>query len=121
MRESRERVVFLVYTSNFAKSKKYPKDILVSIARWQPKGCNLKSYPQLYPVESILRAYKTTGDWQEFERKYRKQLLALHPAQVAADLDGKILLCYEKSSDNCHRHVVRSWLKANGFACEEAD
>ena len=29
------------------------------------------------------------------------------------------LICYEKPSDFCHRHLVAEWLSQNGFRCEE--
>lgn len=29
------------------------------------------------------------------------------------------LICYEKPSDFCHRHLVAEWLNKNGFQCEE--
>lgn len=29
------------------------------------------------------------------------------------------LICYEKPSDFCHRHLVAEWLNQNGFKCEE--
>lgn len=29
------------------------------------------------------------------------------------------LICYEKPSDFCHRHLVSEWLNQNGFKCEE--
>ena len=36
------------------------------------------------------------------------------------DENSKIaLICYEKSEDFCHRHLVAYWLKCNGYECEE--
>ena len=29
------------------------------------------------------------------------------------------LICYEKPSDFCHRHLVADWLNRNGFECKE--
>ena len=29
------------------------------------------------------------------------------------------LVCYEKPSDFCHRHLVADWLNKNGFECKE--
>lgn len=29
------------------------------------------------------------------------------------------LICYEKPSDFCHRHLVADWLIKNGFKCRE--
>lgn len=37
-----------------------------------------------------------------------------------ADDDAAIaLICYEKPSDFCHRHLVAEWLNQNGYKCEE--
>jgi uncharacterized protein (DUF488 family) len=29
------------------------------------------------------------------------------------------LICYEKPSDFCHRHLVSKWLNENGYDCIE--
>ena len=29
------------------------------------------------------------------------------------------LICYEKPTDFCHRHLVSDWLNKNGFKCDE--
>lgn len=34
-------------------------------------------------------------------------------------LDDITLICYEKPSDFCHRHLVANWLTENGYACSE--
>lgn len=40
---------------------------------------------------------------------------------LVQNVNGKdiALICYEKSSDFCHRHLVAEWLNQNGFKCEE--
>jgi len=40
---------------------------------------------------------------------------------LVPNINGKdiALICYEKPSDFCHRHLVAEWLKQNGFQCEE--
>ena len=40
-------------------------------------------------------------------------LSQLDPKKVYEELDGKILLCYEKETDFCHRFLVASWLEFN--------
>lgn len=35
------------------------------------------------------------------------------------DSEDIALICYEKPSDFCHRHLVAEWLNQNGFKCEE--
>ena len=34
-------------------------------------------------------------------------------------LDDITLICYEKPSDFCHRHLVANWLTENGYTCSE--
>lgn len=40
---------------------------------------------------------------------------------LVPNVNGKdiALICYEKPSDFCHRHLVSEWLNQNGFQCEE--
>lgn len=40
---------------------------------------------------------------------------------LVSNVNGKdiALICYEKPSDFCHRHLVAEWLIKNGFQCEE--
>ena len=38
-----------------------------------------------------------------------------------AKSDEFALICYEKPSDFCHRHLVSEWLKERGFDIEEWD
>jgi uncharacterized protein YeaO (DUF488 family) len=32
-----------------------------------------------------------------------------------------VLLCYERKSDFCHRHLVAEWFRKNGIPCEECE
>lgn len=36
-----------------------------------------------------------------------------------ADGHDVVLLCYEKASDFCHRHLVADWFNRAGYECEE--
>lgn len=40
---------------------------------------------------------------------------------LTEDMAGKkiCLICFEKPTDFCHRHLVADWLTKNGFQCEE--
>lgn len=40
---------------------------------------------------------------------------------LTEDMTGKniCLICFEKPTDFCHRHLVADWLTKNGFQCEE--
>lgn len=45
------------------------------------------------------------------EEYYKEVLSKLNPEKVYEDLDNSILLCYEDSSEFCHRHIVAAWLE----------
>jgi uncharacterized protein YeaO (DUF488 family) len=116
----------LIYTSYFSSRKYEPKDG-VAIARW----CSFwpgRKFDALVPSEELLLWWKSlpikdqlqAEAKQHYENLYREQTLnKLDPSKVAKKLEGKTLLCYEKSEDFCHRHIVAKWLRENGFACEE--
>ena len=43
----------------------------------------------------------------------------LTPEELIAIFDKRILLCYEKSSDFCHRHILREWLIGKSILINE--
>ena len=85
-----------------------------------PKGFSGKKYPKLFPGLADLDALKK-GDMtkEEFQEAYLKDLSKLDPHKVYEDLDQHILVCYEKSCDFCHRHIVADWLRSYGYQVEE--
>jgi uncharacterized protein (DUF488 family) len=116
----------MIYTSYFS-SKKYNKENGISIARYN-KFWDGESYPLLYPSASLLAWWKDLNKseqndiWftEQYEQAYFKETLdVLDPHRVAAELEGKVLLCYEKSEDFCHRHLVAEWLRRYGYEVEE--
>jgi len=56
--------------------------------------------------------FKTDGDEKYFEKVYYEEVLKdLNPMKVYVDLgQNAVLLCWEKSGDFCHRHIVADWL-----------
>lgn len=103
----------LIRTSYFAK---YKESNGVSIALKSPEWFKGESYKALAPSWSILGNYQsslqTKEDQQVYETRYRAEILAkLDPETIATALNGKVLLCYERSYDFCHRHIVAQWLK----------
>lgn len=117
----------MIYTSYFAKIKSLPDNIIpVSISLKPPAGYNGLQYKTLAPSPSILYNWKQDHDEDEYVIRYHKEILnRLTIKQVITELrelaDGKdiALVCYEKPSDFCHRHLVAQWLINNGFRCEE--
>lgn len=111
----------MIYTSYFA-SKKYDVDKAVCIARWSPSSFNnMLHCPDLYPPADLLKDWKENKiTEEEYTRRYKRDVLAkLNPNTIYNALDGKVLLCYEKSGSFCHRNIVREWLNFFGYKCEE--
>lgn len=111
----------MIYTSYYAKANKLDKNLkLISIARYSPRWMKIDEYKALAPTKEILFQYKEYGDIRKYIRAYKKDVLSkLSVDKVARDLDGCVLMCYEKSSDFCHRHIVSKWLQIHGYECKE--
>ena len=112
----------MIYTSYFAKMRKMTPEQqakCMSIARFTPKGVNIPINTMLAPKWDILKKYKEDNDMNAFARAYKEQPTALDPTKVAKTMDGRILVCYEKIGDFCHRHILARWLRDNGYECEE--
>ena len=112
----------MIYTSYFANMRKMTdeqKNRCMSIARYTPRGVKIPINTMLAPKWDILKKYKEDNDMNDFARAYKEQLSALDPAKVAKTMDGRILVCYEKIGDFCHRHILARWLRDAGYECEE--
>lgn len=117
-----------IYTSYFAKTKRIPDTYaLISIALYPPKGWDGLSYPKLAPTQKLLYEYRQNLNEEKYSDDYEKMLSKLKPMDVVADLKNLagdkeiVLLCYEKPSDFCHRHLVADWLWNAGYSIEEYD
>ena len=121
----------MIYTTYFAKLRSLPKNIIpIAICAKPPVGYLGLTYKKLAPHYNFYSQYKVSGDREYFAQCYNNLVLKdLDPAKVIADLynlaeksycDSDIaLVCYEKSTDFCHRHLVAHWLQENGYKCEE--
>ena len=107
-----------IYTSYFAKLKSLPPDIVpiaicAQIPRWYP---GLR-YLKLAPKYGFFTQWKKDHNNDYYIKCFKAQVLQnLDAFRVLRDLEalssGKdvALICYEKSSDFCHRHIVADWL-----------
>ena len=109
----------MIFTSTFSKHGHLENTM--SIAIWHPVWFNSnRIYKLLIPPADLVAKYKK--GWinkNYYTLVYNDQLKELDVVRVASDLQGKILLCYEKVPLFCHRHLVSDWLNQNGFECEE--
>lgn len=122
-----------MYTGYFAKLKKYQEAGLVpvSIALKSPDWYHGLEYKQLAPNWDILSSWKSGEhkcDVDYYTKHFEDDVLdSIYFQKVLNELeeltkvkqDKIILLCYEKSSDFCHRHIVAEWLGKDGISCAE--
>lgn len=123
----------MIYTSYFAKLKSLPDNIVpISICGKAPAWYKGLQYKKLAPKYDFFMKWKENHDNNYYIKCFNEEVLGrLNAADVIADLSGLAtygfntdekdvcLICYEKPSDFCHRHLVAEWLQSNGFPCEE--
>ena len=114
----------MIHTSYFANIKNLSGRNLVSISNITPQWAEVhKEYKELAPSKSILYAYKNKEiDEIIYTERYKKEILSrLDPHKVYKDLEGSVLLCYEKRGDFCHRNIVAEWLQSYGYKVKEIE
>ena len=117
----------MLYTSYFAKLNKLPDNIVpISICGKAPDWYSGLQYKRLAPRFDMFMEWKRTHDNEYYIKEYSRLVTSgLDTSKVAKDLydlsGGKdvALLCYEKPSDFCHRHLVAEWFSNNGIPCTE--
>lgn len=118
----------MIYTTYFAKLRSLPEGITpIAICAKPPKGFKGFVYKSLAPKYDFFKHYKETGDTEYFKKCYYEQILNnIQPGKLLEELykitgsSGALaLVCFEKSTDFCHRHLVAEWLNNFGITCEE--
>lgn len=115
-----------IYTSYYARIKYLPENVIpISIAISTPKFYNGLVYKKLAPTYDILNKWKAEHNEEEYIEEFNKILQVLSVEEVIKDLlvlgegNDVALICYEKATDFCHRHLVAKWLTENGYPCIE--
>jgi uncharacterized protein YeaO (DUF488 family) len=117
----------MIYTSYFANLKKLPPDVIpISICGKAPDWYKGVQYKKLAPKYDFFMEWKKTHDNDYYIEHFQKEVLdTLDINQVLRDLldlskTGNIaLICFEKPTDFCHRHLVADWLNQNGLDVKE--
>lgn len=132
----------MIYTSYFAKLKSLPDNVIpISICAKAPNWYKGIQYKKLAPKYGFFMKWKEDHDNDYYIERFNLEVLeslnitsVLDDLQVSLPEEVKIkmqspvcrnkdwhiaLVCYEKPTDFCHRHLVADWLKKHGFPCEE--
>lgn len=122
----------MIYTSYFAKLKSLPDNIVpISICGKAPDWYKGLQYKKLAPKYDFFMKWKENHDNDYYIKCFNTQVLdTLKSEVVVAELSKMAgnsnnnfehicLICYEKPSYFCHRHLVADWLNEEGFKCEE--
>lgn len=123
----------MIYTSYFAKLKELENHniIPISICGKAPDWYKGLQYKKLAPKYGFFMEWKKNHNNDYYIEHFQKEVLdELDATEVVLDFSRMIygfnvgendivLICYEKPSDFCHRHLVADWLNQNGFKCEE--
>ena len=101
-------------TSYYSKNAKNPN--AVSIAGKCPDWYTGREYKKLAPKYWFFKKYKD-GEItkEEYVINYYKEVLSkLDPQKVFEELgENSVILCWEKTGEFCHRHIVSYWLEQN--------
>lgn len=119
----------MIYTGYYANIKKYEEAglIPVAISGKVPDFYDGLTYKEFAPRWNTFKKWKN-GEISnaEYVEEYKKYLNTLDKEDIKMDFDSPnkcnnmILLCYEKSGDFCHRHVLADWLEENfGYEVKE--
>ena len=123
----------MIYTSYFAKLKSLPDNIVpISICAKAPDWYKGLQYKKLAPKYDFFMKWKENHDNDYYIKCFNEQVLdKTNILTVLKDLTDLInsvddhigkeicLICYEKPSDFCHRHLVADWLNKNDVECKE--
>ena len=111
-----------IYTSNYARKGADP--MALAISAWPPPWYEGKGLDIFAPTRKlVLAVINDEMDIEEYTQAYIDLLEQRipDPQKVLDEIpDGSFLLCYEKPTDNCHRHILRQWIyDKTGFQMEE--
>ena len=117
----------MIYTSYFAKLKKFPENFQpIAICQFPPKWYTGQSIKIFAPNSDILIQYKSGQlNEEEYIQLYQQQLSNINVLDYIEKIFSickektPIFICYEKSINFCHRHILAKYLNDLGYQCEE--
>ncbi len=108
------------YFAQLRKIKAMDGAVTVAVCRYLPDWYKGAVYQKVAPCYDMLAGMKNADTREYFSKKYLTEVLGiLEPGKVEKEIKDivvhrggtfAVLLCFEKSSDFCHRHLVAAWL-----------
>lgn len=105
-----------VKTGYFAQMKKYvaagymPIAITASVPVWY-KGNSMQVFAPDWELVQDWKSGKIT--WDEYTERYNSMLDRRgisYALKILEQFENVVLICYEKPSDKCHRHLLAEYL-----------
>ena len=122
----------MLYTSYFGNLANLPDNIVpISICGKAPDWYKGMQYKKLAPKYDFFMKWKVNHNNEYYIKCFNEQVLSKLNAQrvydeflhmcskFPIDKSDFCLICYEKPSDFCHRHLVAEWFNKNGIECKE--
>jgi len=76
-------------------------------------GIGYEHHPELGPTEEIMRAYRSSRDWEAYRRGFEPLLAERDALTVGRDVLSRFrapcLLCAERDAGRCHRSLVAAY------------
>lgn len=109
-----------IYTSYYGRVKhlKQAGILPISISRSSPKWFGGEEIKKLAPDYQTFQIGRS-GDTQGYTERFKAMLdgldkqAILREIEQISEMNGNVdvaILCYEKVTDFCHRHIVAEWL-----------
>lgn len=120
-----------LYTTYLSNMKNLPQGIVKAIIMRMPpisiqQMKDTVHVPQLSPKIEVLKAYKASGDFKDFEEKFNEQMYNdketmeyLNLLMEGLDHNEVAIICCEKDPNVCHRSLIAKYLTDLGYKCEE--
>lgn len=118
----------MYFTSYFGNIKNInmKKYKLVCITNSKPSFCDssIEDWSFLGPTKELLKLYKNNKINEKEYTKIYLQYIDDKWTEIKDFLhqhenENIVMLCYEKSTDFCHRHLLRTYLNTKGIDCKE--
>lgn len=123
----------MIYTSYFANLRSIPEEIIpISICGKAPIWYTGLQYKKLAPKYEFFMEWKRNKDNNYYIEHFAEEVLKpLNKLTVLEEITNManpkmftkipniVLVCYEKPTDFCHRHLVANWLSSDKFKVKE--